>query len=695
MKSCLSFRSNGLFQSYVTLRFRWVLLLFTFVTSFFSLSSTKAHPLVGHSQPANATFTRAPQEKAAAPIIDYFVVYDPSGKAVAAHRGGMAKYAQEVVDSINVVLRNSHVEGRFRLAGYMEIAEKAQSINQGLGLISAHEEVRRRRDAVKGDLVVLLSEPVNDGASGLATQEAKSIDAGFSSVRASMAATSYTAAHEAGHNIGCQHSREQVDRGKHEYAVGASRPQYRTVMSGPADHVGGQVPIFSGPQSVWNGVVLGSATEDNVRMLRERMPIVAQFSEGNTQISFAPTEWRPDYHAQTIEVKMTTTAAYLVSSDAAWLTTDLKSGYNSKTFRLSVADNPQKESRVGHLRFELIGDDESTFVNYTVVQQGTDPSSDKSEPKPDPKPKPVEPVKPAPKPVEPVKPAPKPVEPVNPAPKPVEPVKPDPKPVEPVKPAPKPVEPVKPAPKPVEPVKPAPKPVEPVKPAPKPVEPVKPAPKPVEPVKPAPKPVEPVKPAPKPVEPVKPAPKPVEPVQPPKVEEKWSISPNDIHVSAKDTIIVLTIDAPAEFSLQTSTMWFSSTLWQGQGKTKIQLIVDPNEGDEPRNAVLDCHFYLPQSNRKVVEHVKILQDAPIKSGIAGVPTTNSLNYPCRWEGDVLHVAAPEGAKVEAISLEGRVLQQTVINQTSCSLRIPRGQSAPLVRVTVKGRAVVQKVSRAD
>ena len=599
MKSCLSFRSNGLFQSYVSLRFRWVLLLFTFVTSFFSLSSTKAHPLVSHSLPANATFTRAPQDKAAAPIIDYFVVYDPSGKAVAAHRGGMAIYAQEVVDSINAVLRNSHVEGRFRLAGYMEIAEKAQSINQGLGLVSAHAEVRRQRDAAKADLVVLLSEPVNDGASGLATQEAKSIDAGFSSVRASMAAVNYTAAHEAGHNIGCQHSRQQVDAGKHEYAVGASRPQYRTVMSGPADNVGGQVPIFSGPQSVWNGVVLGSATEDNVRMLRERMPIVAQFSEGNTQISFAPTEWRPDYHAQTIEVKMTTTAAYLVSSDAAWLTTDLKSGYNSKTFRLSVADNPQKESRVGHLRFELIGDDESTFVNYTVVQQGTDPSSDKPEPKPDPKP--VEPVKPNPKPVEPVKPNPKPVDPV----------------------------------------------------------------------------------------------KPVEPVNPPKVEEKWSISPNDIHVSAKDTIVVLTIDAPAEFSLQTSTMWFSSTLWQGQGKTKIQLIVDPNEEDKPRNAVLDCHFYLPQSNRKVVEHVKILQDAPIKSGIAGVPTTNSLNYPCRWEGDVLHVAAPEGAKVEAISLEGRVLQQTVINQASCSLRIPRGQSALLVRVTVKGHAVVQKVSRAD
>lgn len=613
MKSLQSFFYKHHSYAVVKQKLSFLFLLCTLILSPTIGAVEKVHATSFYHSLPSSWRTASTQAQTSVPIIDYFVVYDPSGKAVATQRGGMAKYAQEVVDSINAVLRNSHVEGRFRLAGHMEIAEKAQSINQGLGLVSAHAEVRRQRDAAKADLVVLLSEPVNDGASGLATQEAKSIDAGFSSVRASMAAVNYTAAHEAAHNIGCQHSRQQVDAGKHEYAVGASRPEYRTVMAGPHDHVGGQVPIFSGPKSVWKGVVLGSATEDNVRMLRERMPIVAQFSEGNTQISFAPAEWRPDHRAQTLEVKMTTTAAYLVTSDAAWLTTDLKSGYNSKTFRLSVADNPQKESRVGHLRFELIGDDESTFVNYTVVQQGTDPSSDQPEPKPEPKP----------------------------------------------------------------------------------VDPVKPDPKPVDPVKPEPKPVDPVKPNPKPVDPIKPNPKPVEPVNPPKVEEKWSISPNDIHVSAKDTIVVLTIDAPAEFSLQTSAMWFSSTLWQGQGKTKIKLIVEPNEEDKPRNAVLDCHFYLPQSDRKVVEHVKILQDAPIKSGVAGVSTTTSFNYFCGWEGDILHVAAPEGAKVEVISLEGRELQQIVINQTSCSFRIPRGQSSLLVRITAKGRAVVQKVSRAD
>ena len=593
MKSLQSFFSKHHSYAVVKQKLSFLFILCTLILSPTIGAVKKVHATSFYHSLPSSWRTASTQAQTSVPIIDYFVVYDPSGKAVATQRGGMAKYAQEVVDSINAVLRNSHVEGRFRLAGYMEIAEKAQSINQGLGLVSAHAEVRRQRDAAKADLVVLLSEPVNDGASGLATQEAKSIDAGFSSVRASMAAVNYTAAHEAAHNIGCQHSRQQVDAGKHEYAVGASRPEYRTVMAGPHDHVGGQVPIFSGPKSVWKGVVLGSATEDNVRMLRERMPIVAQFSEGNTQISFAPAEWRPDHRAQTLEVKMTTTAAYLVTSDAAWLTTDLKSGYNSKIFRLSVADNPQKESRVGHLRFKLIGDDESTFVNYTVVQQGTDPSSDQPEPKPDPKP------------------------------------------------------------------------------------------------------VEPVKPDPKPVDPIKPNPKPVEPVNPPKVEEKWSISPKDIHVSAKDTIVVLTIDAPAEFSLQTSAMWFSSTLWQGQGKTKIKLIVEPNEEDKPRNAVLDCHFYLPQSDRKVVEHVKILQDAPIKSGVAGVSTATSFNYSCGWEGDILHVAAPEGAKVEVISLEGRELQQIVINQTSCSFRIPRGQSSLLVRITAKGRAVVQKVSRAN
>lgn len=564
-----------------------------FIGSFTNASAQTKISRTQHIAVRKTAAADAPNSNA--PIIDYFVVFDPSGKAVAERRGGMAKYAQEVVDSINSVLRNSHVDGRFRLAGHMEIAERAQSINQGLGLISAHAEVRRRRDAVHGDLVVLLSEPVNDGASGLATQEAQSIDAGFSSVRASMAATSYTAAHEAGHNIGCQHSREQVDHGNHEYAVGASRPQYRTVMSGPAENVGGQVPIFSGPQSVWNGVVLGSATEDNVRMLRERMPIVAQFSESQTSISFSPAAWNPDSRAQTIEVKMTTTAAYLVTSDAAWLTTDLPNGYKSRDFRITVGANSQKESRVGHLRFKLVGDGEPTIVNYTVTQQGTAPN-------PQPKPEPVQP-------------------------------KPEPKPV-------------------------------------------------------VPKPV-----VPKPEEPKKPEdPKKPEPVQPPKEESKWEISPREIHVDAKGNTVSLTIDVPDNFSLQTPANWFSSTLWQGKGKTTFQLIVDANKEEKARTAELEVHFTLPQSGKKMKEVVKIVQDAPTPTSISRT-TTEQLTPTCRWEGDLLHIDAPTTSVVEIITLNGQVAQREVMQQSSCTFRLSHRSSLLLVHIVHNGQVFREKVVR--
>ncbi len=559
-----------------------------FIGSFTNASAQTKISRTQHIAVRKTAAADAPNSNA--PIIDYFVVFDPSGKAVAERRGGMAKYAQEVVDSINSVLRNSHVDGRFRLAGHMEIAERAQSINQGLGLISAHAEVRRRRDAVHGDLVVLLSEPVNDGASGLATQEAQSIDAGFSSVRASMAATSYTAAHEAGHNIGCQHSREQVDHGNHEYAVGASRPQYRTVMSGPAENVGGQVPIFSGPQSVWNGVVLGSATEDNVRMLRERMPIVAQFSESQTSISFSPAAWNPDSRAQTIEVKMTTTAAYLVTSDAAWLTTDLPNGYKSRDFRITVGANSQKESRVGHLRFKLVGDGEPTIVNYTVTQQGTAPN-------PQPKPEPVQP-------------------------------KPEPKPV-----------------------------------------------------------------VPKPEEPKKPEdPKKPEPVQPPKEESKWEISPREIKVDAKGSTVSLTIDVPDNFSLQTPANWFSSTLWQGKGKTTFQLIVDANKEEKARTAELEVHFTLPQSGKKMKEVVKIVQDAPTPTSISRT-TTEQLTPTCRWEGDLLHIDAPTTSVVEIITLNGQVAQREVMQQSSCTFRLSHRSSLLLVRIVHNGQVFREKVVR--
>lgn len=311
------------------------------------------------------------------PVVDYLVAFAPSGSEFARRRGGIAAFAQEIVDSINVVLRNSHVDGRFRLAGTIEISDEVPSINKGLGIVSSHPAVRAERDRVKADLVVLISEPFNDGASGLAVQEAQNVDAGFSSVRASMAAAAYTAAHEAAHNIGCQHSRRQVDAGNHPYAVGASRREFRTLMSGPYDDVGPQVPVFSGPESVWRGVTLGSETENNVRMLRERLPIVARFSEMESGAQLSQTEWVISPDRSVLDLEINTSTAYFVHTDVPWLHVSPENGYGARTFRVEADEFPVTgvgQVRTGHVWFELIDADEAVFPRLTVRQGWPSPT---------------------------------------------------------------------------------------------------------------------------------------------------------------------------------------------------------------------------------------------------------------------------------------------------------------------------------
>ena len=225
--------------------------------------------------------------------------------------------------------------------------------------------------------------------------------------------------------------------------------------------------------------------------------------------------------------------------------------------------------------------------------------------------------------------------------------------------------------------KPEPKPI-----LPKPEEPKKPEPKPV-----VPKPEEPKK----PVEPTKPEePKKPEPVQPPKEESKWEISPREIHVDAKGNTVSLTIDVPDNFSLQTPANWFSSTLWQGKGKTTIQLIVDANQEEKARTAELEVYFTLPQSGKKMREIVKIVQDAPIPTSISRT-TTEQLTPTCRWEGDLLHIDAPATSVVEIITLDGQVVQREVMQQSSCTFRLSHRSSLLLVRIVHNGQVFRAKV----
>ena len=214
--------------------------------------------------------------------VDYLVVYDMSNPSFIEQQGGRERYAQKVVDSINEVLENSNLNYCFRLAGvYYWDGYKAENIERGLNDLSNSDLIREKRRETKADIVVLLTESYGDVNSGLADHNDDAIHTdAYSCVNLSMAATSYTAAHEAGHILGAYHSRSEYDQAPstHPWAAAYISPNgYRTVMNTMAP--GTTVPVYSGPESLWEGEVMGDSIHDNVRMIRHNLPRVVNFGE--------------------------------------------------------------------------------------------------------------------------------------------------------------------------------------------------------------------------------------------------------------------------------------------------------------------------------------------------------------------------------------------------------------------------------
>lgn len=318
---------------------------------------------------------RASEEEARPVVIDHLIVVDRSAARYAIEQfGGIEAMARLAVETTNRAMINSGVAATFRLVGILELDQEFRSIDDGDHFLQNSSLVREKRRELKADIVTLCVQNIGDGTTGVAVQEAKRPHA-FSTVMAS-AISGYVVAHEVAHIFGCQHSRgeERADGGQHPYAVGTVRSPYYTIMAYPSDRQNAHelAPVFSGTNTVWQGVRLGSASEDNVRKLRERMYEVSTFGDYLEPRYYADrTEYYQGNSGGSLEVEVKTSEFFEVRTDASWIAISPMFALDDVALTVSLAHNPSQSPRIG--RITLSGADGYEPLTITIHQGVEDP----------------------------------------------------------------------------------------------------------------------------------------------------------------------------------------------------------------------------------------------------------------------------------------------------------------------------------
>lgn len=197
------------------------------------------------------------------PMIDVWVLYTPAARDADGSDSVIRADGALAVELANEAYANSGVSQRMRLVRCTLI-----SYTEGSGLDvdldrltdtsdGIMDSVHATRDTINADLVSLFT---NTG-SGLGWC-VSTYDYGFSCVKWSRATSTYSLAHETGHNMGCAHDRANADCGPaYNYGygytwVGDDSNTYSSVMSYGA----GRITHFSNPNITYQGVATGVAT---------------------------------------------------------------------------------------------------------------------------------------------------------------------------------------------------------------------------------------------------------------------------------------------------------------------------------------------------------------------------------------------------------------------------------------------------
>jgi len=208
-------------------------------------------------------------------------------------------FAVDAVARMNQAAANSNVNLTFRLVRAAEVSYTHSNMSTDLSMLRTGSgnlsAVHSWRNTFGADLIVMLVD--TGSASGtvgmgyLLTTYSGEPDYAFSVSAIRSVDISHTMTHEIGHNLGCDHSKDQrSDPGPNTYLntysagwyfTGTNATKYHTIMAYSNDGYGNtyvEAPLFSTPLESYQGTVAGNAVNgDNSRNIHETMDVVAAY----------------------------------------------------------------------------------------------------------------------------------------------------------------------------------------------------------------------------------------------------------------------------------------------------------------------------------------------------------------------------------------------------------------------------------
>ena len=247
-------------------------------------------------------------------VVDILVVYE-MGAAEWVERvgGGMAVFAEESVQKMNEALGNSGLGDRFRFNCVGSWCVPARSDDLGFvleavtnGKEDGWKSVRTMREKVGADIVsVMVDTGMDHGVVGwgwaLRAEKGQNPDKldislydryGYNVCSVRSVYVSHTMTHETGHNMGAGHSElQEVEPGPQLYSYSSAcyfsvdEVGYHTIMAYDGEGPGGvevpyyEVPYFSSPECLYEGVPVGDAKHDNATTLARTFGAISKWRE--------------------------------------------------------------------------------------------------------------------------------------------------------------------------------------------------------------------------------------------------------------------------------------------------------------------------------------------------------------------------------------------------------------------------------